>query len=442
MSLIKKKRVSKKTKVSWRKHVNIEDVENFLEEQRLEERLGKPISEKTDEELFTVDSTPNNEIKLTSKQRRRLLLKQSLPKCFSMLQPHSEVPDPIIKRNRVRSKEERKNKLVKKIEEEKRSRGILKAKELQSQKDRKLYELKKANQPKIVEFNKDIWNSEDNTALNNEWIQNNTKNHTLRGTGKLLKTVPKSIQTKQSVIPSIEPPHPGISYNPSFVDHQALLQTVVQKELDIIKEEKHLQRVTRSMFSKVTAFERETNWLTEMSEGLDKTELEENIGDYKTINPPVKNKKKDLKQRRKQKEQQQAELARKAAKKEKRKIADIYRLKFLKNQIDKNEKKAEILRASRLKKVAENKKGTKRLSSIKFEVQEIDCSMPQDISGNLRNVKKRGDLLIDRYKSLQKRNILQPTTKHTRVHAKVKRFQKPGHKDNWKITIARSNKAL
>jgi nucleolar protein 53 len=40
MSGIKKKRVSKKNKISWRKHVNISDVEEFLEDKRLEERLG------------------------------------------------------------------------------------------------------------------------------------------------------------------------------------------------------------------------------------------------------------------------------------------------------------------------------------------------------------------------------------------------------------------
>lgn len=37
---VKKKRVSKKNKIAWRKHVDITDVENFLEDQRLEERLG------------------------------------------------------------------------------------------------------------------------------------------------------------------------------------------------------------------------------------------------------------------------------------------------------------------------------------------------------------------------------------------------------------------
>jgi nucleolar protein 53 len=38
-----KKRVSKKNKKSWRKHTDIKDVESFLDEQRLEERLGYVI---------------------------------------------------------------------------------------------------------------------------------------------------------------------------------------------------------------------------------------------------------------------------------------------------------------------------------------------------------------------------------------------------------------
>lgn len=39
----KKKHHSRKLKSSWRKHVDITDVENFLEEQRTEERIGYVI---------------------------------------------------------------------------------------------------------------------------------------------------------------------------------------------------------------------------------------------------------------------------------------------------------------------------------------------------------------------------------------------------------------
>lgn len=36
----KKKRVSKKAPKSWRKHVDITDVEDFLEDKRFSERVG------------------------------------------------------------------------------------------------------------------------------------------------------------------------------------------------------------------------------------------------------------------------------------------------------------------------------------------------------------------------------------------------------------------
>jgi len=36
----KRKRVSKKSKQSWRKHTDIKDVEEYLEEERREERTG------------------------------------------------------------------------------------------------------------------------------------------------------------------------------------------------------------------------------------------------------------------------------------------------------------------------------------------------------------------------------------------------------------------
>jgi len=48
-----------------------------------------------------------------------------------------------------------------------------------------------------------------------------------------------------------------MSYNPSYTDHQGLLQEVADKELKLIKEEKHLKRVTSKMFSRVTEDENE-----------------------------------------------------------------------------------------------------------------------------------------------------------------------------------------
>lgn len=65
-----------------------------------------------------------------------------------------------------------------------------------------------------------------------------------------------------------------------------------------------------------------------MSQGLhtDKSDDEENGGDYMSINPPTSfDKKKPLKKRRKLKEARMAELQRKKLLVEKKKISDIYK---------------------------------------------------------------------------------------------------------------------
>ena len=46
----RKKNASRKNKKSWRKNVDIDDVEEFLEEERLEERLGGKFADRKDEQ--------------------------------------------------------------------------------------------------------------------------------------------------------------------------------------------------------------------------------------------------------------------------------------------------------------------------------------------------------------------------------------------------------
>ena len=50
---------SKKSKASWRKNTEIEDIEDFIEDQRLEERLGGAFDKRSDSELFVLDNTTN-----------------------------------------------------------------------------------------------------------------------------------------------------------------------------------------------------------------------------------------------------------------------------------------------------------------------------------------------------------------------------------------------
>ncbi|XP_018576389.1 ribosome biogenesis protein NOP53 [Anoplophora glabripennis] len=444
MALLKarKKHASKKLKVSWRKHTDIHDVEEFLEDQRLEERLGLSLSTISDNELFKVDIKPSVEL-LSKKEKQKLKAKKPL-NCFSALAPSTKVSDPIAKRNRVKTKDEHKNDLLKKKEIENLTRGILKHKEIQANANRKLNELQRKGKLKR-NFNKDLWESGKNLQIEqDEWVSSNTKKHNIRGVGIPLKSIKKAEIKTKSPFPAVEHPHPGMSYNPSFKDHQDLLRIVTEKEIKLIKEEDHLTRCTKGMFQKIFPSDRDQSWLVEMSEGLPSkngTNIEENeISDneHKSVNPPTKNTKKTLKQRKKQKEQLELEKRRRLIKLEKKKITDICKLNILNKKIEAIEKKQNILREKRMKRAEQKKNNTKVLNSAKFEEPDLEFSMGQDIAGNLKNMKVEGNLLFDRFKSMQKRNLLAPTKKQIRKKAKVKKYTKPGHKDeDWKKTVAR-----
>lgn len=123
-----------------------------------------------------------------------------------------------------------------------------------------------------------------------------------------------------------------------------------------------------------------------MSQGLpDKSKSdvgkENDNEEYRAINPPALNKKKDKKQRRKQKEQKQQEKLRMDSKTEQKKISDIYKLKKLNKFIESKEKKNEKLQKKRTEKRTVLKSQTKTISKVKFENPDLDFQMGQDISG-------------------------------------------------------------
>lgn len=155
-----------------------------------------------------------------------------------------------------------------------------------------------------------------------------------------------------------------------------------------------------------------------MSEGLPTKQVtanfeeednnEEDLSTSMTNNKPVKNAKKTLVQKRKQRERKQAANERTLIKTEKKKIADIYKLKNLQQQIQIKEKKQELLRQKRMKKRERESVMPKTLSKIKFEPLDPDFQLAEELTGNLRNFIPSKSLLKERYKSLQQRNIVAP----------------------------------
>lgn len=110
------------------------------------------------------------------------------------------------------------------------------------------------------------------------------------------------------------------------------MKAAEERELEIIKKQQHLERVTTAMFKKVTAEERDIALEKERQSGLEETEEQNNDNEndddddeYVAVNPPVEVKTKARKTRRKQKEQKQLKQQLLKKKLEKKKITDIHR---------------------------------------------------------------------------------------------------------------------
>jgi len=93
--------------------------------------------------------------------------------------------------------------------------------------------------------------------------------------------------------------------------------------------------------------------------------------------------------------------------------------------LDENERKfAEKQSKRRLQKTLDEKFGTKKFGRHKFEEADLDLNLSEEISGNLRNLKSEGNLLHDRFKSFQKRNVIEPRIRVKETKTKLKRYEK------------------
>ncbi|XP_034835850.1 ribosome biogenesis protein NOP53 [Maniola hyperantus] len=444
----KKKRVSKRTKTAWRKHCDITDVEAYLEDQRLEERLGK-FDTKPDEELFVLD-TKGEDVKdvkpdvkpLSAKQQRRAKLAET-PKCFEILLSSSKVPDPNAKRNTVKKVGTKPTDLSKLSVKRQLAKGILQKKlELMKKDKRCAREKRKKAQTVRQTYDKNIWDKNDLEAkgipetLIDDFISPEAQLHNVPVTKRLRPkpAPPRTVVTRAAV----EVPHPGVSYNPSFKEHQELLQEVVQHEQKMMKREAHLYRVTTGLFSKVTLQEKENQWREEMSAGLPQPhnpaadpqpDEEPSDNEYKAVNPPVRNKKKDHKTRRKQKERLVELEKLKRQKIDKQKITDIYKLRKIQASVSKKEEQNAELRTKRTsKRLQQAATALPALNAHKAPVKEPDFVDPKQLSGDLRNISGSANLLRDRFQSLQRRGALAASKIMMTKRKKLKKYFKPGHK--------------
>lgn len=459
-----KKNASRKNKKSWRKNVDMSEVEEYLEEKRFEERIGGCIADRPDSELFVLDTTiPSPGIKKKNRKEIKPL------RCFANLSGLPGAADPVGQRDRVRTAEERMNPIVKAKLASLAKAGIVGQKARQAQRNRDMHhqrrketELERTTRRR-TKFDFDLWGSEEPAVaaavpgLAKDWMEPDTVVHTATGLSSYKpKETSKRKPTTGSLLPAVELPHPGASYNPSLADHNDLLWKATLVELEKEKEVARIERATTLMFPTAAEAPTMRTYIQEMSEGIVElegggqeklpTDNEEASAQHEDSEPAEGRKLPKAKTRKQKRDKKKAlfEKVKQDSKlKDKLKENDIFRLRSFKKEIREQEAKT----AERLKKkeakAREKQLAPIQLSNYKYEAPDIEVKLSDELTGNLRNLKPEGSLLEDRYKSLQRRNIIETRIKQKVVkRLKRKRVEKRSYKMGFEETQLKKKKKI
>lgn len=346
------------------------------------------------------DKKPSASKQLPSRTLKKLKAKEPA-KCFLPLENTSKVQDPIAKRN------------VKKSEPDVAPKPTV-----------PIQMFKNYSKKKPTEFKEDIWN--ENDEENQEWFGVELKRHHLKKTNFI---APKILLEKRNKIKAVETPVVGSSYNPTENEFKELVDKTIERESKIMKKQERYANSLKQVYAKVSKNALKRQKRAEMSQGLPHSQDNEVEEEFQGLAPiPVLNKKKDLRKKRKQKEEKLRQAKAKKTKLELQKLKDLRKLNVLESDVKKQEITVEKKQARREVKKQEAKHQPGRLSRKKYEGDELPLQSDKLPAGNLRKVINSENLLVDRYQSMIKRNILPIAIKRKPRKGRITTIKKNQHK--------------
>ncbi|XP_048017352.1 ribosome biogenesis protein NOP53 [Megalobrama amblycephala] len=412
----RRKRVNKNKKKNWNKYSDIQDVEEFLEDVRLQEKaVGGLIAEKPDDSLFFVDTGEKD--KDTQPQTTVKKGKRSKPLRIDLiLRPDSLIPAPknVLAFQQPNAKKQRRmaEKAAKLA-----AMGVVPRRE-------KLLQLRRAAAASGLSVKeKPVANNNPERAFYDLWSAGAPETadpYFLEQTKKKLVKRPDRLNEKPSVLPAIEVVAPGASYNPDFFSHQDLLREAHEVEVKKLKAEERLKRqlaVNEDIATKESNFKEQVEGLIE--EGDSEPEEPEGDAEDTVTGPTATQEKKTERERKKEKAQRIKELQTKAERQKVDKQQQLFQLRSIRSDLKKQEQRTKMRQAQRKAKQEAQKSTPRRLGRLKFQAPDLDIQLSDELAGSLRSLKPEGSILKDRFKSLQKRNLIEP-----RERAKFKRKYK------------------
>uniref|UniRef100_S4R8Y5 Ribosome biogenesis protein NOP53 n=1 Tax=Petromyzon marinus TaxID=7757 RepID=S4R8Y5_PETMA len=245
----KRKKMNKNKKKNWVKCSDVTDVEEFLEDVRLQERTtGGLVKDQPDASIFFFDTKNKSKVLTTflpPTDRNSNKGRQDRPlKIDLILQPSSGVDTPlnlsvqqVPGARRARRRVARCERYGPNSGADARAERLLLARARAARKrasappepgkaERPFYDLWDRNGP----LGKELQGQDD-------WFLEQTKRKRVKPHILMLE--------KPSRVPAVEAPLPGLSYNPAYEDHQMLLLDAHAVEVKKLREQKKLERRLR-----------------------------------------------------------------------------------------------------------------------------------------------------------------------------------------------------
>ncbi|KAH0557167.1 hypothetical protein GP486_005041 [Trichoglossum hirsutum] len=391
---------SRKGKKAWRKNIDITEVQEGLEIVRDEIITGGIIVEKASEELFAIDTAGDRDI------AKAYRLKHKPLKADEILAARSAIP-PVDSRKRS-------SRLTDGVLEpsgKKRRGGGVPFRELQ-----RLKHIAYGGEsiPKdVVEIPE--------TKIYDPWVDGSNGTITMQEPRfsfleppkpvkepKTLKQAPISLAANGGEIPAVKKPDPGISYNPTFRDWDALLVKEGEKEIETEKRRlRDAEEEQQALESVTAAAEEEDVAISDREGDIEDPETEAMEKAWVTRKRPERKTQPQRNKIRRRKEAERKALWESQMKKKALQAAEIKKIK----------KAIEAKELSRIEAEAKKKKATeegddrvlrrRRFGKIPIAEPPLELVLPDELQDSLRLLKPEGNLLKERFRNALVRGKLE-----------------------------------
>ncbi|KAF3918048.1 hypothetical protein ABW21_db0205045 [Orbilia brochopaga] len=422
-AIVPKAQTSRKGKKAWRKNVDVSEVTTGLDQVRTEIIQGGIITEKSDAELFAVDTTGSTSI------RQKQLREVKPLKVDEILNARSAIPALVNPKKRagpsgielgdgiVPAKKHRKNGIS--YKDLARLRRIAYGGE--AAKDG--VKTTKASQELYDAWDDAVPDSEGTAAKLDEMNLSFVEKPKPLNAPATLKHAPIGITREdEETVPAVRLPEPGISYNPEFDKWDKLLTKEGDKEVELEKKRLHIEAEERRILE-----------LAEIEDPEEAEEEEESGSEPDEEDPDVMKKmpqRKTPAQRNKVKRRKEVERLLKHKLKNEVHRQQLESLKELRKTLDLTMSERAVAKRKALtpaKRLIRRRKFDRDL----LPPAPLELQLPEELTDSLRRLKPEGNLLRDRYRNLRERGIIETRVRKERKKVKRTVTEKWSYKD-WK----------